>query len=53
LKVTTEGFEQVAASIAAKGWPTAIIQEGGYLCDALPTNLIRFLGSFAGARGVQ
>jgi acetoin utilization deacetylase AcuC-like enzyme len=53
LKVTTAGFERVAATLAAKGWPTAIIQEGGYLCAALPTNLIRFLGSFAGARDAR
>jgi acetoin utilization deacetylase AcuC-like enzyme len=50
LKVTGEGFERAAAAIAARGWPTAIIQEGGYLCAALPANLIRFLGSFAAAR---
>ncbi len=50
LKVTTPGFELAAAAIAAQGWRTAIVQEGGYLCAALPINLIRFLRSFEGAR---
>lgn len=53
LKVTTKGFERVAAAIASAGWPTAIIQEGGYLCRALPINLISFLGSFAAARPMK
>lgn len=46
LKVTTRGFSLAARTIAQAGLPTAIIQEGGYLCDALPTNLTAFLGSF-------
>jgi len=46
LKVTTSGFSLAAETIAKAGLPTAIIQEGGYLCDALPWNLAAFLASF-------
>ncbi|HEY1723243.1 MAG TPA: histone deacetylase family protein [Magnetospirillaceae bacterium] len=46
LKVTTEGFAAIAARIARQPWPVTLIQEGGYLCDALPRNLIAFLTSF-------
>lgn len=50
LKVTTHGFERAAKTIAEAGLPTAIIQEGGYLCDALPRNLEAFLAAFDSAR---
>jgi acetoin utilization deacetylase AcuC-like enzyme len=43
LKVTTEGFAKAARAIAGTALPTAIIQEGGYLCPALPRNLLAFL----------
>lgn len=43
LKVTTNGFERAGALIASAGLPMAIIQEGGYICDALPHNLTAFL----------
>lgn len=46
LKVTTGGFSRAATTIAGAGLPTAIIQEGGYLCDALPENLAAFLKAF-------
>jgi acetoin utilization deacetylase AcuC-like enzyme len=46
MAVTTRGFEQAAALIASFGRPTAIIQEGGYLCEALPRNLDAFLARF-------
>ncbi len=29
--------------------PTVLVQEGGYLCDALPRNLVAFLAAFEGA----
>ena len=51
LKVTGEGFAAAARAIAAAELPTAIVQEGGYLCDALPHNLVAFLGAFDAARG--
>jgi acetoin utilization deacetylase AcuC-like enzyme len=50
LKVTTEGFARAARTIAAAGLPTALIQEGGYLCEALPRNLVAFLGAFDESR---
>jgi acetoin utilization deacetylase AcuC-like enzyme len=50
LKVTTEGFSRAATLIADADLPTAIVQEGGYLCDALPRNLAAFLAAFDAAR---
>lgn len=46
LKVTREGFAAAAEALAGPGLPTAIVQEGGYLCEALPRNLVAFLGAF-------
>ena len=46
LKVTREGFSQAARAIAQLALPTVIVQEGGYLCPALPLNLIAFLKPF-------
>ena len=50
LNVTTEGFTRAAELIAARGLPTAIVQEGGYLCEALPRNLVAFLKAFENGR---
>lgn len=50
LKVTTEGFAAAGRTISARGWPTAIVQEGGYLCEALPRNLLAFLTNFETGR---
>ena len=47
LKVTQEGFAQAAHAIARLALPTVIVQEGGYLCPALPLNLIAFLRPLA------
>ena len=44
LTVTTKGFARIAARIASLGLPMAIVQEGGYVCDALGDNLASFLG---------
>ena len=41
--VTTTGFGQIAEAIRSLGLPTLIVQEGGYLCDALGDNLGSFL----------
>jgi acetoin utilization deacetylase AcuC-like enzyme len=46
LNVTRDGFIRAARAIAAIGEPTVIIQEGGYLCPALPLNLVAFLRAF-------
>ena len=46
LSVTTPGFARMAEAIAKLGLPTVIVQEGGYLCDALSDNLTSFLIGF-------
>jgi acetoin utilization deacetylase AcuC-like enzyme len=50
LRVTTEGFARAGGLIAAAGHRTALVQEGGYLCEALPRNLVAFLGAFDAGR---
>ncbi|MGC5779480.1 histone deacetylase family protein [Methylobacterium sp. NFXW15] len=50
LKVTNRGFQEAAMLIADAQLPTAIVQEGGYLCPALPRNLAAFLAGFDGGR---
>lgn len=49
LKVTTAGFGAIGQRIAGLGLPTVLIQEGGYLSDALGANLAGFLGGFEAA----
>jgi acetoin utilization deacetylase AcuC-like enzyme len=44
--ITTEGFGRISGKIATLGIPTLIVQEGGYLCDALGDNLASFLRAF-------
>ncbi len=52
LSVTTPGFSRIGEAIAGLKLPTVIVQEGGYLCDALSDNLTAFLSAFgAGASG--
>ena len=46
LTVSTGGFARIGARCAGIGLPTAIVQEGGYLCDALGDNLTAFLTGF-------
>lgn len=48
-KVTTPGFARIAGAIAAAGFATVIVQEGGYLSDDLGANLTSFLAGFAAA----
>jgi acetoin utilization deacetylase AcuC-like enzyme len=43
LRVTTEGFRTIAAAIAGLGLPLLLVQEGGYVSDALGRNLTSFL----------
>jgi acetoin utilization deacetylase AcuC-like enzyme len=43
LSVTTPGFARIAGRIAQLGLPMVIVQEGGYVCDALGANLASFL----------
>ena len=46
LGISTGGFEEIASEIAKLNLPTVLVQEGGYLSDALGDNLNRFLGGF-------
>jgi acetoin utilization deacetylase AcuC-like enzyme len=49
-KISRAGFDSAARAIASLGVPTVIVQEGGYLCEALPRNLSAFLSGFEAAR---
>ena len=49
--ISTPGFGCIAAALRALGLPTLIVQEGGYLSDALGRNLASFLGGFLGRHG--
>jgi acetoin utilization deacetylase AcuC-like enzyme len=51
LTVTTRGFESIGARISAAKLPTVLIQEGGYLNDALGANLASFLSGFRAGLG--
>lgn len=44
--MTTVGFRRVASTIRKLDLPTVIVQEGGYLSDALGENLVSFLRGF-------
>ncbi|TVS07213.1 MAG: histone deacetylase family protein [Rhodobacteraceae bacterium] len=44
LAITTPGFQRIAEAIAALGLPLVLVQEGGYVSDALADNLTAFLG---------
>lgn len=46
LSVSTSGFAQIAKAIRTLNLPTVIVQEGGYLCDALGANLTAFLSQW-------
>ncbi len=50
LKVTTEGFSRIAASIADLGMPTVLVQEGGYNRDFLGANISSFMKGFESVR---
>jgi len=44
--LTTPDYTVLARDIAARGWPTAIVMEGGYAVDALGHNVDSFLRGF-------
>ena len=44
--MTTAGFRRISSAIASLGLPAVIVQEGGYLNDALGDNLVSFLRGF-------
>lgn len=50
LAVTTDGFRRIGAFVAQLGLPTVLVQEGGYLSQALSANLDAVLGGFEAAR---
>jgi len=52
LSVSTPGFARIGEAVAGLELPTVIVQEGGYLCDALSDNLTSFLSGFAGRHKV-
>ncbi len=47
LSLSTEGFARVGARLAALQLPTVLVQEGGYICDALGPNLQAVLGAYS------
>lgn len=47
LAITTAGFQAVATAIAGLGLPLVLVQEGGYVSDALSDNLTAFLKGVA------
>jgi acetoin utilization deacetylase AcuC-like enzyme len=50
MSVSTDGLRCAGERVAAAGLPTAIVQEGGYLSDALGDNLAAFLAGFLGGQ---
>ncbi|MBB3771956.1 acetoin utilization deacetylase AcuC-like enzyme [Angulomicrobium tetraedrale] len=52
LSVSTPGFRRIGERIGGIGLPTVIVQEGGYICDALGDNLIAFMDGFRSAHRV-
>ncbi|QIG78505.1 histone deacetylase family protein [Stakelama tenebrarum] len=44
--IETADYAVLARDIAARGWPTAILMEGGYTIDAIGANVSRFLSGF-------
>jgi acetoin utilization deacetylase AcuC-like enzyme len=52
LSVSTPGFARIGEAIAGLALPTAVVQEGGYLCDELGDNLTAFLTGFGGKHRV-
>ena len=46
MSITTDGFAGIGKILAGLDLPTVIVQEGGYLSDALGRNLVSFLRGF-------
>ncbi|MGV8938536.1 MAG: histone deacetylase family protein [Allorhizobium sp.] len=51
LSVSTAGFSKIGRGCASLEMPTVIVQEGGYLCDALGANLTALLNGFQEVHG--
>lgn len=52
LAVTTQGFIACGRLLGSTHWPTALVQEGGYLSEILGHNLKAVLGGFDAVRSV-
>jgi acetoin utilization deacetylase AcuC-like enzyme len=50
LKLDLDAYRRVGEAIGALGLPTVVVQEGGYLVEAIGPALDRFLGGFASRR---
>ncbi|MQY43646.1 histone deacetylase family protein [Epibacterium sp. SM1969] len=48
MQISWEGFRKAGAMIAAAGYPTVLIQEGGYLSEDLTTSLVAFFEGYLG-----
>ncbi|MEM7189212.1 MAG: histone deacetylase family protein [Pseudomonadota bacterium] len=46
MKLSTQAFAGIGKRIAGIGLPAVIVQEGGYVCDALGDNLTAFMEGF-------
>jgi acetoin utilization deacetylase AcuC-like enzyme len=44
--VSAAGFQEISRRASAIGLPSVLVQEGGYLCDDLPLNLVAALRGF-------
>lgn len=52
LSVSTPGFARIGGLIGQLGLPSVIVQEGGYICDALGDNLVAFMEGFRASHAV-
>ena len=50
MKISWDGLRRAGQKIAAAGFPTVIVQEGGYLSPSLTTSLQSFLSGFMAAK---
>lgn len=48
LQVTFDGFRRAGEMIAAAGYPTVLVQEGGYLSPDLTSSLVAYLAGYTG-----
>ncbi|WP_417743582.1 histone deacetylase family protein [Salipiger sp.] len=48
MQISWDGFRRAGEMIAAAGYPTVIVQEGGYLSEDLTTSLVSFMKGFTG-----
>ncbi|WP_417721839.1 histone deacetylase family protein [Salipiger sp.] len=48
MKVSWDGFTRAGRLIAEAGYPTVLVQEGGYLSEDLTTSLVCFMNGFLG-----